>query len=57
VVARLNAALNQALESDAVKARFRELATTPAAADQRSAAFLGQLVPGEVERYRKLLGK
>jgi tripartite-type tricarboxylate transporter receptor subunit TctC len=57
VVARLNAALNQALDSDAVKNRFRELATTPAPAAERSAAHLGQLVPVEVEKYRKLLGK
>ncbi len=57
VVARLNAALNQALESEAVKSRFRELATTPAPAAERSAEHLGQLVPREVERYRQLLGK
>jgi tripartite-type tricarboxylate transporter receptor subunit TctC len=57
VIERLNAALGQALESDAVKNRFRELAATPASAAERPAAHLGQLVPAEVERYRKLLGK
>jgi tripartite-type tricarboxylate transporter receptor subunit TctC len=57
VVAKLNDALNKALDSDAVKARFRELATTPAPVAERSPAHLGQLVPAEVERYRKLLGK
>ncbi len=57
IVARLNTALSQALESDAVKNRFRELATTGAPAAERSAEHLGRLVPGEVERYRKLLGK
>ncbi len=57
VVARLNAALAQALDSDAVKTRFRDLATTPAAGAERTPQHLGQLVPVEVERYRKLLGK
>jgi tripartite-type tricarboxylate transporter receptor subunit TctC len=57
VVARLSAALSQALDSDAVKNRFRELATTPAPAAERGQEFLGKMVPVEVERYRKLLGK
>lgn len=57
VVQRLNAALAQALESDTVKTRFRELATTPAPPAERAPEHLGQLVPVEVERYRKLLGK
>jgi tripartite-type tricarboxylate transporter receptor subunit TctC len=57
VVARLSTALAQALDSDAVKNRFRELATTPAPAAERASDHLGKLVPVEVERYRKLLGK
>ncbi|MGL4242014.1 MAG: tripartite tricarboxylate transporter substrate-binding protein [Beijerinckiaceae bacterium] len=57
VIAKLNEALGKALESDAVRNRFRELAAQAAPADQRSPAFLGQMVPVEVERYRKLLGK
>ncbi len=57
VIARLNDAIGKALESDMVTARLRELAATPAPADQRSAEYLGQMVPVEVERYRKLLGK
>jgi tripartite-type tricarboxylate transporter receptor subunit TctC len=57
VVARLNEALNQALESDAVKTRFRELAATPAPTAERTPEHLARLVPVEVERYRKLLGK
>jgi tripartite-type tricarboxylate transporter receptor subunit TctC len=57
VIARLNEALAKALDSDAVKNRFRDLATTPALAAERTADHLGQLVPLEVERYRKLLGK
>jgi tripartite-type tricarboxylate transporter receptor subunit TctC len=57
VVARLNTALNQALESDQVKNRFRELAASTAPTAERSADFLHKMVPVEVERYRKLLGK
>jgi tripartite-type tricarboxylate transporter receptor subunit TctC len=57
VVTRLNEALAKALDSGAVQTRFRELATTPAPAAERSPQHLGQLVPVEVERYRKLLGK
>jgi tripartite-type tricarboxylate transporter receptor subunit TctC len=57
VVTRLNEALAKALDSDTVQTRFRELATTPAPAVERSPQHLGQLVPVEVERYRKLLGK
>jgi tripartite-type tricarboxylate transporter receptor subunit TctC len=57
VVARLNTALNQALESDQVKTRFRELAASTAPVAERSADHLQKMVPVEVERYRKLLGK
>jgi tripartite-type tricarboxylate transporter receptor subunit TctC len=57
VVARLNTALNQALESEPVKTRFRELAASTAATAERSADHLQKMVPVEVERYRKLLGK
>lgn len=57
VVAKLNEALGKALESDAVKNRFRELATSAAPVAERTPAHLAQLVPAEVERYKKLLGK
>jgi tripartite-type tricarboxylate transporter receptor subunit TctC len=57
VIAKLNEAIGKALDSDMVTTRLRELAAAPAPADQRSPAYLGQMVPIEVERYRKLLGK
>jgi tripartite-type tricarboxylate transporter receptor subunit TctC len=57
VIATLNRALGNALESEQVKARFRQLATQAAPPDQRSPEYLGAMVPAEVERYRKLLGK
>jgi tripartite-type tricarboxylate transporter receptor subunit TctC len=57
VIARLNAVLRQALESENVRKRLEELAATPAAEAERAPDILGKLVPTEVERYRKLLGK
>jgi tripartite-type tricarboxylate transporter receptor subunit TctC len=57
VIAKLNATLRQALDSDTVKKRLAELATTPAPEDQRSPEFIEQMVPQEVERYRALIVK
>jgi tripartite-type tricarboxylate transporter receptor subunit TctC len=57
VIARLNTVLRQALESDTVRKRLDELAAQPAADAERAPEVLGKLVPAEVERYRKLLGK
>lgn len=57
IVAKLNATIRQALDSDTVKKRLAELATTPAPEAERSPDFLAKMVPVEVERYRKLLGK
>lgn len=57
VIDKLHDALQKALASDLVKTRFEELATVSPAANERSPAFLGQMVPAEVERYKKLLGK
>jgi tripartite-type tricarboxylate transporter receptor subunit TctC len=57
VIARLNEALGKALDSDAVKNRFDELAAQVAQPEERTPDALGKLVPAEVERYRKLLGK
>jgi tripartite-type tricarboxylate transporter receptor subunit TctC len=57
VIARLNDAMRKALDSDNVKKRLEELATTPPPEAERSAEHLAKLVPVEVERYRKLLGK
>ncbi len=57
VIAKLNETLRKALDSEQVKKRLEELAASPPPADQQSADYLGKLVPLEVERYRKLLGK
>jgi len=57
VIARLNEVLRQALDSEPVRKRLTELAATPAPEAERAPDFLGRLVPLEVERYRKLLGK
>jgi len=57
VIEKLNAALRQALDSDTVKKRLAELATTPAPEAERAPAYLDGMVPQEVERYRKLIVK
>jgi tripartite-type tricarboxylate transporter receptor subunit TctC len=57
VVAKLNEALRKALDSEAVRKRFDDLAAAAPPEAERSAESLGKLVPVEVERYRKLLGK
>ena len=57
LIAKLNDVLKQALDTEAVQKRFEELATTPVKLDERSPEALGKLVPIEIERYRKLLGK
>ncbi len=57
VVAKLNEVLRKALESEPVRKRFDDLAAAAPPEAERSAEHLGKLVPVEVERYRKLLGK
>ncbi len=57
VIAKLNETLRKALESEPVRKRFDDLAAATPPEAERSAEYLGKLVPIEVERYRKLLGK
>jgi tripartite-type tricarboxylate transporter receptor subunit TctC len=57
VVAKLNEVLRKALDSEPVRKRFDDLAAAAPPEVERSAEHLGKLVPVEVERYRKLLGK
>ena len=52
-----NKALDDALNTEIVKKRFGELATIAPSHAERTAAHLGQLVPDEVEKYKKLLKK
>ncbi len=51
VIAKLNDTLRKALDSDHVKKRLSELATTPAPEAERSPDYLDRMVPVEVERY------
>jgi tripartite-type tricarboxylate transporter receptor subunit TctC len=55
VVAKLNEAARTAVESDAVKKRFRDLSTVAPNANEHTADVLQQLVTRDVEKYRKLL--
>ncbi len=57
VIARLNAALQTALASEFVTKRFFDLASLAPGPDERAPAFVRDLVPREVEKYKKLLGK
>jgi tripartite-type tricarboxylate transporter receptor subunit TctC len=55
IVAKLNAAAKTAVESEAVKKRFHDLASVPPDANEHAPGVLQQLVTRDVEKYRKLL--
>ena len=55
VIARLNAALRQALATDAIKTRFDQLASVIPPADELSPEQVAKIVPVEIEKYKKLL--
>jgi tripartite-type tricarboxylate transporter receptor subunit TctC len=55
IIAKLNAAARTAVESDAVKKRFADLATVAPDANEHAPDVLGQLVTRDVEKYRKML--
>jgi tripartite-type tricarboxylate transporter receptor subunit TctC len=55
IIAKLNAAAKSAVESDAVKKRFRDLSTVAPDANEHTPEVLQQLVTRDVEKYRKLL--
>ena len=57
IIRRLNDALNAALKSEFLQKRFTELQTFPASAEEATPAFVADLVPKEIARYRQLLGK
>jgi tripartite-type tricarboxylate transporter receptor subunit TctC len=57
IIARLNDALRKAVASETVQKRFRELAVLPASGEEFSPDYVRDLVPREVEKYRKLLVK
>ena len=55
VIARLNAAAKAAVESDAVKKRFADLATVPPDAGELAPEVLQALVTRDVAKYRTML--
>ncbi|MET0905271.1 MAG: tripartite tricarboxylate transporter substrate-binding protein [Tardiphaga sp.] len=55
IVARLNAAVRVAVESEPVKRRFRDLSTVAPDADEHAPDVLQQLVLRDVAKYNKLL--
>jgi tripartite-type tricarboxylate transporter receptor subunit TctC len=55
IIAKLNAAVRTAVESEVVKKRFRDLSTVAPDVSEHAPEVLGQLVTRDVEKYRKLL--
>lgn len=55
IIARLNEALRTALASEKLQARFKELSSIPPGKDEMTPAYVAQMVPGEIEKYRVLL--
>lgn len=57
IIAKLNDALRKAVASENLRKRFHDIAVLPASGDELSSAYVGDFVPREVEKYRKLLTK
>ncbi|MGL4495321.1 MAG: tripartite tricarboxylate transporter substrate-binding protein [Beijerinckiaceae bacterium] len=55
VIDKLNAALRTALANEALRKRFADLSSIPPAADEMTADYVKNLVPGEIAKYKKLL--
>lgn len=55
IIARLNAAVKTAVESEAVKARFKTLSSVAPEADEHGPEVLQALVTRDVAKYKKLL--
>jgi tripartite-type tricarboxylate transporter receptor subunit TctC len=55
IIATLNAAARAAVESEAVKKRFADLATVAPDANEHAPNVLQQLVARDIEKYKKLL--
>ena len=55
IVAKLNAALKTALASQNLQGRFRDLSSVVPSQEEITPAFVAQLVPAEIEKYRVLL--
>jgi tripartite-type tricarboxylate transporter receptor subunit TctC len=57
VIAKLNAALREAVASEGFRKRMDELASLPAAGEELAPAYVTKLVPAEIEKFRALLGE
>lgn len=55
VIAKLNEALRTALASETLIKRFEELASYRPAANEMTPEFVGNMVPGEIAKYKALL--
>jgi tripartite-type tricarboxylate transporter receptor subunit TctC len=57
VIEKLNKALRTGVAAEAYRKRLGELGSLPPSDEEMSAAYLGQFVPAEVEKFRKLLAE
>jgi tripartite-type tricarboxylate transporter receptor subunit TctC len=55
VIARLNAALRQAVASDALQKRMDDLGSIPAAENELTPEFTGKMVASEIEKFKTML--
>jgi tripartite-type tricarboxylate transporter receptor subunit TctC len=55
IIAKLNAVMNTTLDTPAVQARLRELATTATAPDQRSPDYLQHFVESEIAKWAAIM--
>ena len=57
VVAKLNAALREAVASESFRRRMDELASLPAVEEELTPAHVTKLVPAEIEKFKALLNE
>src|SRR5205085_9659214 len=51
IIRRLEQAANEAVESPAIQARFRDIGVTVPTRERRTSAYLTKFVPAEIERW------
>lgn len=57
IITRLNEAARQALASEVVIKRFRDLSTVAPTPEEQSVTFIQKLVPSDIEKFSQLLAK
>ena len=57
IIAKLNAALREAVASEAFQKRMDDLGSLPASGEELTPDYVGRLVPAEIEKFRKLLAE